>query len=780
MFTPAVKERVLAEYKSTVWGNPSMETNTTIIPAKLTVTGPRRSGMDVQNVPLLFPDSNVLYHLYTFGRLHSWLLYQLGLPANQWMRLPELMEANNAFLRLGYLNTLKVPDLANTYLLYYPGIGLLMAVPDDGVKAELHFSARTSKSNLNTTINVASYDFPTQTERDTVATQIANDTEVLFKEYYLDNAWVDKPTHAQINAAKNLTIIDDTSIEQVVDMEMADLVYYEDNEEKNYYLLHLPELAKGTFLHANDVIVVLMNGQAGHPILHRAYPGTLVQLAGNAYGLSAAVVESALSSLGWTYAQTNVRLMLGSADAKTKLYNYYYQRSWDLMSVEQQRDALLDVGGAPDILTAKYRQVSTRMRYINADVDVITKNVDSLYHMGEYDRITNRGIREGSSLDLNLTKLVGTRSKVSRTYVDGVPSVDNPTALVGNENALWLDSTLPLSYASSTMPMSAYTIPVVYKQTGELATLNVDYKVDSDTIYPITACYITELLSSRTISPTMVSEGVYAYDLKVLRRFCDLHVFLDRVYLHPGVDYKVNDDGIVVWKAVDFGVLEIKVSPKLTNAIVETGFVRNGTLSVNGSYLIEDPDNCAVFVGDKLYMADDITWEEQYQLSTANLPNGKPYTVVKRLLNNYALTAAEIKAKRDAHQAELVEIATYINMDPPSTIDDPSYYSELYNLLSPFLVTLVKAMRDGLINFSRTYVELVGVRKAVGDTYLAMLEDGNDPVTIEWASKAINIAPHKDDTPQTMTADAYFFMELVNQELLGGKVQLNRYYRIVK
>lgn len=778
MLSSLAQDKVLSQYISTVWGNPTLELNITLIPKRLTQSGARRAGIDIRNIPLTFPDDK-RYHVFAIGHLHSGILHQTTYQIGKWQPLVELMNDNQAYIRLSYLNTKVVPDLAGCYLLTLQGNGHFLIVPDDGVKSQLHMTLRGSKLTPNTTIESTAYRFTLQSQRDALATQILNDEDAVFKEYYVDNTWIDVPTHAQINAASHVTVINDTSIEQHVELDMDTLETYT-VDDKQYYLLHYPQVPKGMLFNTNDLFVMLVREGEGYAIHHGAYPGIITQLAGNACGLSTDEVESIMGSLGWTYGTTKLKLLLGTANSHKPAYNFNFQRTWDTYPEERQYAALLGDVEAPDFITAPVRHGALVNRLINETYDTVIDNVESLYAIGELDRILNQGIKSGTLVDNTMATLANTQGKVTLSFINGEVNAVNPVSLTGNESALWIEHKIETVVRNISVPLSDYLTPVVYKTNGELATYGADYTISGDTLFPLTQVYITELQSSKVITPTYsVSTGEWTVDnLTQWLAIMDIHVFMDNVYLHPNVDYRFTETGVQLWKGVNIGVLTLRMSPKLDVCILEQGFTRNGVLSVNGSYLIEDPDNVAVFVGNTLYLASEIPWEEDYLTSVNTLPNGVPYTVMKRVLNEYELTADELLAKRQVHQAKLNQLGTYLNLTPPTEITDNSLYSTRYKLLSPFMVRLLKGMREGSINYGRRYIENVGIRVAIGNSLLSQLDSGKDPFSVEWETVAIELAPHLSNTPETVSPDAYFFLDKVNRDLLNGKLNLNTYYRI--
>jgi len=777
MLNALARGKVAHNYFTSVWGNPTLELNITIIPTRLTQSGARRNGANIRDIPFMFP-GNLAYHVYAIGYLHSGLLHQTKIKQGEWQPLVELMQQNRSHIRLSYLNSRIVPDVANCYMLGLGENGYFLIVPDDGVATELHVTIRSSKLT-SAPIAVDTYPLTDQYSRDLLFTQIDTDADSEMKEYYVDNYLIDVPTRSQINAANQITIIDDTSIGNIIEIPMEDLHTYSVSGTR-FYLLHYPTIPKGMLFNINDLFIVLVNQGVCYAIHHSAYKDTVVRLANNACGLATDAVESVMASLGWTYAGTRVKLLLGTNTKPRQAYNFDYQRIWDAMSDVRQSEVLRSQAGSPHELTALGRHGKPTNKFINATQSVVNANVENLYAINELDRILNRGVRAGRDIDNSMTDLANTEGLVGMRFIEGDWVEDYPQTLSGDESAVWIEHRRETMLDSNSVELSSYLTPVVYKADGTFASEGAEYTVNNGFIYPLDEIYITELQSAKTLHPTY-DVAKMEWTVPNLKRWVaatDMHVFADNVYLHPGTDYRYTDTGIQIWKAVSVDDVKIKASPKLGECILEQGFIRNGTLSVNGSYLAEDPDNIAMFIGDKLYLADEVAWEEDYHLSTATLPNGVPYTIFKRLLHEYELTADELLALRTEHQSLLSKIGTYLNLVPPEPITDVSVYTDHYRLQSPFMLMLLDKMRRGVINYSPNYVVSVGVEFALGQDLMHQLSSGLDPLTKTWGTKAIDVIPHLEIDPMPVTSDAWAFLEKVNDTLLDGKLQLNSYYRI--
>jgi hypothetical protein len=770
----------LREFISTVWGNPTLETNKTIIPKKLTNTGPRRVGFNTRNLSLKFPTGGS-YHVYAVGTMGSGLLHKLTITPGKWLPLAPFCQKYDVNIRFGYLNTLEIPVHADIHFIYLLGTGLLVIVPEDGrgITNELHITIRSGTLVVDQTIVTEHFPLLTQEARDILVTRISNDPDVEYREYLIDNYWVDRPNRADIDAAKSVTIIDDTSVQTLVDYPLDSLDYYT-SANKNYFLLHYPAINIDLMLNVNDIVVVLINNRKGHVIHTGAYPGTINQLTANACGLSAEVVESAISTLGWMPSDTTLRLRLATGSANKLSGNFNYQYVTKRLNDVQQYDALMGRHEAPDVLRAEWQHTSTRNKFLNADYDLVAANVEDIYGIGELDRLFNVGVRRGARVDNNFLNLVSTRLKVGKAYRNGVVDRVYPASLTNEDTALWMEHTLPMTFETQSVLLNAYNNPVIYKQTGGLAELGVDYRITDGAILPLSPVYITEMCSSQTHYLSENNQKLYIVpSIKEYLTCCSIHLFMNNVYLHPGIDYRIAEKGISIWKAITHGTLEVKVEPKLINDIVEQGFIRNNVLSVNNSFLVEDPENYVIYVGDKLYFPDEVEWEEDYLVSTASLANGKPYTILKRLMNDYASTFTEVASKRTIHQETLDAISLYANLTPPPKILAPTLYTAKYTLLSPFLVELLRRVANGTININPTYIKQVGLRTVVGADLLNELNNDRDPLAVEWGTQMVEVAPHIEPTPQPTTANAFAFLSQVSTELLGGKVAFRNYYRII-
>jgi hypothetical protein len=775
-----MQTEALREFVGTVWGNPTLETNVTIIPKKLTNSGPRQGSMPIRNISLRFPSARS-YHVYVVGRLGNGALHKLTMEAGKWVKYEDFCNQNDLSMRFGYLNDARIPDHAGIEVIYLNSTGLLFVIPDDdaGDTKELHLTLRSSRLVLDYRIVTKSYVDVIQSVKDVLATTIENDAFAEYREYLLDNTWTIRPTRAEINNASSIVVVDDDSVLDIIDLPLEDLDTYV-VDSKGYLLLHYPFINNKLLLNVNDVMVVLVNDRVGHVIHTGAYPGTINQLTSNACGLSAEVVESALDALGWLPADTTIRLRLSTGGGNVLTGNFNYQFATKQLSNEQQYDALLGRQSPPEVLTAQYQHVGPRNKYLNADYDLVKSNVDAIYGIGELDRLFNVGVRPGKRVDNNFLNLINTRLKVAKTYQAGMVTRIYPPTLEINDSALWMEHTQPIRFETQSVLVANYVNMVIYNQSGGLAVDGVNYRISNGTVLPLSPIYILEMASSTSVYVEENNFKLYPVpNLKANMACCAIHVFADNVYLHPGIDYRLDTDGISLWKAIPHTTLELKMEPKFIEGVVEQGFIVNGTLSVNEAYLIEDPENYIIFIGDKLYFPTEIQWEEDYILSKATLTNGVPYTILKRLMNDYPYSFQEIGAKRKAHQDTLNDISIYANLKPPARVTDPSLYSDHYRLVSPFLVELLRRMASGEINYTTVNLERVGVRDIVGTLLLKELDNVRDPLAVNWNTPVIEIVPHAYSSPQPLTADGYSFLVQVNAVLLGNKVAFNNYYRIV-
>lgn len=786
LLTETQEGLVLREFRSIMWGNPLMEANQSMRPHKLSLLKSSVGSVPFQRGHIALPDKTNFYYVYTLNRFHIGGLTGGKFELGTWIPLMDFCNNSDFLLRTRFINSKLHVDYSKTYIALAPNRTILIATPAiDVPDTDLQIDLRTSNLDLSGKINIKRFELGTQSAINDFMLAYSTADRKELDEYLIDGVYHSEITASNLTGKSAVEVLRDTRIEKSVDISLFNLPTYSIPGDSNYYTIALPKRPENEIDQCYDLRVYLVNGVTNEGVLidPLLYGRFLHQLTNRHMGASVNVTYEYIQELGWSHDHCFFRVLIATTES-SYVGNINYLNSFNAMSDAEQIGVLTSGYKAPSFWYGENLHANEVNLAMGLPRSKLEKKTE-LYPIQEIDRLFNRAYLPADELNQDFSDM-GEGLYCLFSYKDNSPSELYP--ILADEN----DTAYRLSYARHFEPgfsetnITNFGLPVVIRADGSLGEYNIDYTVTGNYWIPKNDGAVVDLRSSAFTShiSVLTDKRLNGVDLRKTEHLSsiDLYVADTHVYLHPGIDYVIRDGKVIVWKA-GVEVVSLNQTASITDPLVESGWVTNNRISVNGSYLVEDPDSFVIFIGEKLYHPNEIAWDELYQRTEVlEIPNGVPYSVIKLVHNNFhkEVNVPSIVELRDKHSANLEEITAYRNLTPITPITDPNLIVGRYQLISPFMVEVTRAISLGLIDTDPVKVSKLGVRATIGNIIMSTYDNDCDPITSGMLfNEVVALSPHSHANYEVVSPETYAFLELVNKELMRGVLKLNQFYSIM-
>ena len=260
-----------------------------------------------------------------------------------------------------------------------------------------------------------------------------------------------------------------------------------------------------------------------------------------------------------------------------------------------------------------------------------------------------------------------------------------------------------------------------------------------------------------------------------------LIVGLDYIYSFPNIvitnkRYLVNPDATpqnIHIRFCGFCDSSLNIEPPM-----ETGFIVNGYLSENTKFDLRDDKVLHAVIGGGVFNKKDIPFTESLGVPQTGL-NGLPYLIrdiVVPLKNN---TLGNTYALRSVSQAIDKTIADYMTLKWPNPVRGLSVIPQRYEVFSPFITSVLYALKDGSIGNSTimstlTDADIITICKPY-ETWLAFDHINPDH---KVNSGFVVIHPHDLYTPVTLNVLQNRFLSKVVNIYAKGLVDLTSFITV--
>lgn len=773
----------------TSWSNPSLETNISIVPTLLNVKYPSYGSVRVMRSNYILPKTGVGYDVYSLEHVPAEVFRQNVQTVGSWVSFTEFCTKNNLLLYLSYADDLFAGIYNESYIMYLQNRTLIVAVPT--VKRELRdrlsLYIRTSNDSFSTDIDVEEKHLSSMRQLNEWLAVNSEDVNRDLHQYHINGVYVTNVSLNNLTVNDRVSCIRDTSTKYRRDIPLTGLRVYT-KDEVNFYFVPLSQDKTAIIYSRYDSVLYLTNNGVGKRILLTR--DDVVQLTDNEIGLRVGLVESIMATLGWVESDTTLRVYTKEGiPSQHYVNNENFWYSLQCLPDDLRERALVGDISAPSFIYAhNYHGNPYNLGLDYEYEDLTAEALDTFLPVSTWDYQVNRSMVPADLYNNNFTDLISVpnNSKVILSYKDGYMDSFMPDTKP-------VDAThLSIGYGVETEIIGGHSIPivgmmnpVVYSRINDEFTLlseGADYavidgqyevKVGYKEVYglDLATTFTTDLPINQHIIDMPLSPVIYGMGY--------INLIADERTLIPGIDFSTFYGKIVLHYGLPREQLKFVFQPIVdpNTAVVEHGFTRNGSLSVNGSYLELDPDNYYFIVGGKIMFPRDVVWDVPYIQSDTQFDNALPYAVMKVLLTNSDQDIQTVQAKRRIYDAQLTELANFKDVNLPPIEDVTSYYSEAYRLVSVFMYEVYMATERGEISVDQATVSAVGVEALVSD-YLYLLEQEMDISTqeIEWS--IIELRAHSNIEPMGITSDQYNFLDKVNHKYLDGRIHLNTNFRI--
>ena len=272
----------------------------------------------------------------------------------------------------------------------------------------------------------------------------------------------------------------------------------------------------------------------------------------------------------------------------------------------------------------------------------------------------------------------------------------------------------------------------------------------------------------------------------------ELDVFLNGNSLIEGLDYLVkfpfvaiinkkylkNQPNVpekVLFRFTGFCNSEFRRTP-----VNDTGFIRNGMVSMNQRYDLRDQEVIRVVVDGRLKHVSQLSFDETgTPIGIHSVDNGKAYLIREMVVPLTPILETDYYAYREQSVSTDQQISDYLTLKYPKVPYRVNPIEDRYKLISPFFSALTEALvsrrlDDPAINLPydddsmRTWCK----------PYLYLLDV--DPVNLEYELQAdyVVIHPHRFNTLIELSRAQYRFMNNAVRLYGNKRVALSAYYTI--
>lgn len=774
----------------TSWGNPSLETNIGIKPTLLNVKYPSYGALNVLRSLVVLPVATIPYDVYTLERVPPVTFKQNTYTLDKWISLTEFCTINNLLMYLSYGDELTSPLFKDTYIQVMSNGTVLLAVKSAKrtLRNKLNVYIRTSNDSLETDIDVLEQTLDTNVKVINWVSNYNTNANSNLTQYHINGVYSEVLNYDTIKVGDTVSEIIDTSVIDKHVLPVTSLLTYS-YEGSNYYIINIVNELTNKIYTGSDCTMYLVNGGIGKRIT--MLNDEMIQLTNNKIAIPVHLINVLITKLDWYESNTDLTIYVKEAIPHSEFVNndnYWYtlqQFDEDLLT-----RALTGTVEAPTMIKAtSYHNNLFNQSLLLEYQDITEVTMSDMMSVATWDYYVNRTVVEADDYTNLLSDLLTTNnySRVIASYTDGLLNKFKPNSKEdGNDFVrLGYDTTTKITNGLS-IDISDMSVPAVYvKNLEEYTPLKqfddyaiIDGHIEVKTIYK--DVYGLDLASTYTKE---LEGDLRLFELPLSNALVGLgHVSLiasNGETLVPKIDYTLHFGKLVINYAKEVDNFKFIFQPMLLPeyAVVETGFTRNGSISINGSYLALDPSNHYIIVGGRIMSPKDVVWENEYMLSTSQFDNGVPYAVVNELLTNSTTDIEAIRTKRKEYVSNLEELAAFREVNYPIPDKPVSLYPSAYNLISIFFNEVYKAALADEIRYDRLSISAIGLSDILKD-YLYLLDERMDISTHDLEWNIIDLRAHQYDAPQNVSSDLYSFLDLVNKTYLNNKVFMNTNFRI--
>lgn len=290
-----------------------------------------------------------------------------------------------------------------------------------------------------------------------------------------------------------------------------------------------------------------------------------------------------------------------------------------------------------------------------------------------------------------------------------------------------------------------------------------------------------------TLKVGVSRDGVWGFEVAEIP-FDYLQLVMNGHSLVEGIDYTVKWPEVVIHTRQGLDTTKSTQSVRvITMGLPEdvmvysprkdVGFVVNGRLSDNHRFHVRDDRVNRVVVGGRLLDSSQVRFEEDGTLSEAPQFSGLPYSlrtpplpiepIDDRDRNDYLMASRDLDDR----------ISQWMTSRYPSTVDGPSLFASKYDLVSPFLSSVLHDMLVGILDTSSVTVDMVT------DTWLYDFLDGYlylldfDPAR-EDLNEHVSVHPHGQGTSVDVTRVQHTILVRANYLMLGQRAETHELLRV--
>lgn len=260
-----------------------------------------------------------------------------------------------------------------------------------------------------------------------------------------------------------------------------------------------------------------------------------------------------------------------------------------------------------------------------------------------------------------------------------------------------------------------------------------------------------------------------------------IELWLEGRLLIEDIDYVVDWPNIYVGRRIanlDTATISVRLTgladpdTSMHEKARETGFVKNGVLSVNGFYDIRNDRNIQINVGGALAHRDDVNFDEN--LSGAKREyDGRPYQI-KDYTTPVELYTNRSTVEEKAKSEELdTKVMRYLNEYLPSSDTDTGVINNTrWMVVSLFLDDIIMRLRKGWLSQElKTDFTAEQADEWVKDVlYLLKVDISYFETTNR---NYIRLIPHGQASVVSLTAYQYKLVDMLAKRYLDGRVQIN-------
>lgn len=328
-----------------------------------------------------------------------------------------------------------------------------------------------------------------------------------------------------------------------------------------------------------------------------------------------------------------------------------------------------------------------------------------------------------------------------------------------------------IKYTDDRVDLTDYVFPIVYTYKNTPAVFGTDYYVSTEGVLTLlNSAYVIDHNGRMEIHSTTPGKLINISDIPIYSHpKITLEVIADDIMLHRGIDYTVVKGSVIVWKE---GVTAFTIALYFTNYKKTTvSWVDDERVVIPKANLFGQAERISVYLGNEQPEIENLIPAK----------NGLPYTIEYELLDLYNKDTDldDIKRLRDEYDTNIKTLTDYytrVEKNVPLT-----GFTDYYYLVSPLCVDVLAAMRDGSIDPTAENLAEKGVEGCLPDEIRSNYRAGYDPSTSSNGNGAhfVTIKAHDEPGMVEISPDEWNFLRQVSSILLGGRVTLELYYRII-